>query len=164
VTIIKSVLTLTELAPAPVFSFPFFRRYPFLFGLTIALTYSVFCILQEIILRSAVQHSLMHFLTGRFAKTRIIATTTLIAATHLHMKSLVFPLLIIIPNIFWCLLYDKTSFAALRKRVTYLDWRLGIVHPGQPVAMNTNASTQLATMLERDRLVTAFSSRLTLSS
>ena len=72
----------------PVFSFPFFRRYPFLFGLTIALTYSVFCILQEIILRSAVQHSLMHFLTGRFAKTRIIATTTLIAAaTHLHMKS-----------------------------------------------------------------------------
>ena len=77
-------------------------------ALTIALTYSVFCILQEIILRSAVQHSLMHFLTGRFAKTRIIATTTLIAAaTHLHMKSLVFPLLIIVPNIFWCLLYDK---------------------------------------------------------
>ena len=34
---------------------------------------------------------LMHFLTGRFAKTRIIAITTLIAAaTHLHMKSLVF--------------------------------------------------------------------------
>ena len=33
---------------------------------------------------------LMHFLTGRFAKTRIIATTTLIAAgTHLHMKSCV---------------------------------------------------------------------------
>ena len=103
-TIIKWVVTLAGLAPTPVFSFPFFRRYPFLF----ALTYSVFCILQEIILRSAVQHSLMHFLTGRFAKTRIIATTTLIAAaTHLHMKSLVFPLLIIIPNIFWCLLYDK---------------------------------------------------------
>ena len=107
-TIMKWVLTLTELASTPVFSFPFFRRYPFLFGLTIALTYSVFCILQEIILRSADQHSLMHFLTGRFAKTRIIATTTLIAAaTHLHMKSLVFPLLIIVPNIFWCLLYDK---------------------------------------------------------
>jgi Type II CAAX prenyl endopeptidase Rce1-like len=104
----KWVLTLTELAPTPVFSFPFFRRYPFLFGLTIALTYSVFCILQEIILRSAVQHSLMHFLTGRFAKTRIIATTTVIAAaTHLHMKSLLFPLLIIVPNIFWCLLYDQ---------------------------------------------------------
>jgi hypothetical protein len=43
--------------PTPVFSFPFFRRYPFLFGLTIALTYSVFCILQEIILGNAVQHS-----------------------------------------------------------------------------------------------------------
>jgi hypothetical protein len=102
VTIVKWVLTLAELAPASVFSVPFFPGYPFLFGLTIALTYSVFCILQEIILRSAVQHSLMHFLTDRFAKTRIIATTTLIAAaTHLHMKSLVFPLLIIIPNIFW---------------------------------------------------------------
>jgi hypothetical protein len=72
------------------------------------MTYSLFCILQEIILRSALQHSLIHFLTGRFAKTRIIATTTLIAAaTHLHLKSLAFPLLIIVPNIFWCLLYDK---------------------------------------------------------
>jgi hypothetical protein len=39
--------------------------------------------LQEVILRSALQHLLMHFLTGRFAKARIIATTTLIAAaTH----------------------------------------------------------------------------------
>lgn len=68
-------------------------------------------------MRSAVQHSLMHFLTGRLAKTRIIATATLIAAaTYLHMKSLVFPLPIIIPNIFWCLFMIKSS-AALRKRV-----------------------------------------------
>ena len=64
--------------------------------------------LEEIILRSAVQHSLRHFLTDSFAKTRIIAITTLIAAaTHLPMKSLVFPLPIIIPNIFWGLPYDK---------------------------------------------------------
>jgi hypothetical protein len=107
-TALKWTLTVSGLVPAPVFVFPFFQRYSFLFALGIALTYSVFCILQEVILRSALQHSLMHFLTGRFAKTRIIATTTLIAAaTHLQMKSLVFPLLIIIPNIFWCLLYDK---------------------------------------------------------
>jgi CRP-like cAMP-binding protein len=107
-TVLKWILTLAELMPAPVFSFPFFRRHSFAFALGIAVTYSIFCILQEIILRSALQHSLIHFLTGRFAKTRIIATTTLIAAaTHLHLKSLVFPLLIIIPNIFWCLLYDK---------------------------------------------------------
>ena len=51
-TILKWAVTLAGLAPTPVFSFPFFRRYPVLF----ALTYSVFCILQEIILRSAVQH------------------------------------------------------------------------------------------------------------
>ncbi len=107
-TVMKWILTVTEFMPAPVFSFPFFQRYSFGFALGIAVTYSLFCVLQEIILRSALQHSLIHFLTGRFAKTRIIATTTLIAAaTHLHMKSLVFPLLIIVPNIFWCLLYDK---------------------------------------------------------
>ena len=37
-TLIKWILTLTELAPAPVFSFPFFRRYPFLFAFGIAMT------------------------------------------------------------------------------------------------------------------------------
>ena len=47
VTIMKWTLTLTELAPAPVFSFPFFRRYPFLFGLTIALTYSSFALCRR---------------------------------------------------------------------------------------------------------------------
>lgn len=60
--------------------------------------------------------------------------------------------------------FDLNHIAALRKRITYLDWSLGIVHPEQRLAMKTNASTQLATMLERDRAVTAFSSRLTLSS
>ncbi len=107
-TLLKWILTIAELLPAPVFSFPFFQHYSFAFGLGIVMTYSLFCVLQEIILRSALQHSLIHFLTGRFARTRIIATTTLIAAaTHLHLKSLAFPLLIIVPNIFWCLLYDK---------------------------------------------------------
>jgi hypothetical protein len=107
-TLLKWILTIAELLPAPVFSFPFFQRSSFAFGLGIVMTYSLFCVLQEIILRSALQHSLIHFLTGRFARTRIIATTTLIAAaTHLHLKSLAFPLLIIVPNIFWCLLYDK---------------------------------------------------------
>jgi CRP/FNR family transcriptional regulator, cyclic AMP receptor protein len=107
ITVIKWILTETSLVPAPLFAFPYFRRYSFLLAIAIAGTYSVFCILQEIILR-ALQHSLIHFLTGRYAKIRTIATTTLIAAaTHLHMKSLVFPLLIIVPNILWCLLYDK---------------------------------------------------------
>jgi hypothetical protein len=107
-TLLKWILTMAELLPAPVFAFPFFRRHSFAFALGIILTYSFFCILQEIILRSAVQHSLIHFLTGRLAGTRIIATTTLIAvATHLHLKSLAFPVLIIVPNIFWCLLYSK---------------------------------------------------------
>jgi len=97
-----------ELLPKPLFSFPFFREYSFLFAVIIAAIYSCFCILQEIIFRSAVQHSLIHFLTGRYAKMRIIATTTLIAAaTHLHLKSIIFPLIVIFPNIFWCMLYDK---------------------------------------------------------
>ena len=52
----------------------------------------------------------------------------------------------------------------MRKRVAYLDWRLGIVHPGQPVAMNTKASTHLSTTLDRDRAVRGYSSRLILTS
>ena len=100
------IVDLAGLATTPVFSFPFFRRYPFFFALAIAYLLGLLH-LQEIILLGAVR-SLMHFLNGTFAKTRIIATTTLIvAATHLHMKSLVFHLHIIVPNIFWCWLYDK---------------------------------------------------------
>ena len=62
-TALKWMPMATELVPAPVFSFPFFRRRSFLFALGIAVTYSIFCVLQEIILRSALQHSLIHFLT-----------------------------------------------------------------------------------------------------
>jgi CRP-like cAMP-binding protein len=108
ITGLKAILIQLEMVPRPLFSFPSFHRYSFLFAIAITMTYSLFCILQEIILRSAIQHSLIHFLTGRYAKMRIVATTTLIAAaTHLHMRSIFFSLIIIIPNIFWCMLYDK---------------------------------------------------------
>ncbi|HEY5811596.1 MAG TPA: CPBP family glutamic-type intramembrane protease, partial [Terrimicrobiaceae bacterium] len=105
---LKAMLIELEIIGEPLFSFPHFHKYSFLFALAVAITYSIFSVLQEIVLRSALQHSLMHFLTGRYAKIRIIATTTLIAAaTHLHLKSIWFPLIIIMPNIFWCMLYYK---------------------------------------------------------
>ena len=88
----KWTLTLTELAPAPVFLLSILSSLSISVLLDDCPYLLVFCTLQEIILRSAVQHSLMHFLTGRFAMTRIIATATLIAAaTYLHMKESCFP-------------------------------------------------------------------------
>ena len=52
----------------------------------------------------------------------------------------------------------------MRKLVAYLDWGLGIVHPGQPVAMNTKASMHLSTNPDRGRAVRGCSSRLIVSS
>lgn len=77
------------------FGLPFFERYSFLFALLIIAIYSCFCFIQEIILRGAVQASLMHFVTGRFAKLRVISTTTLIAmAAHMHLKEIICQLLL----------------------------------------------------------------------
>ena len=52
----------------------------------------------------------------------------------------------------------------MRERAAYLDWQLGIVHPGQPVAMNTKNSTHLSTTSDRDRAGRGCSSRLILTS
>ena len=94
------IVDLAGLATTPVFSFPFFRRYPLFLCPGDCPTYSVFCICRRLSCAVPFIRSCT-FLTGTFAKTRIIATTTLIvAATHLHLKSLVFPLHIVVPNIF----------------------------------------------------------------
>jgi CRP/FNR family transcriptional regulator, cyclic AMP receptor protein len=108
VTLLKWGLLEARIFHEPLFELPFFHRYTLLFGLLIVATYACFCFIQEMIFRGAIQNSLIHFLTGRFARTRVVLTTTLIVfAAHLHLKSLVLPLLVIVPNIFWCLLYYK---------------------------------------------------------
>jgi CRP/FNR family transcriptional regulator, cyclic AMP receptor protein len=108
VTLLKWSLLETEIFHEPLFELPFFHRYTLPLAFLIVATYACFCFIQEMIFRGAIQNSLIHFLTGPFAKTRVVLTTTLIVfAAHLHLKSLVLPLLVIVPNIFWCLLYYK---------------------------------------------------------
>ncbi len=85
----------------PLFELPFFCRYTLPMALLIVATYACFCFIPEMIFRGAIQNSPIHFLTGPFARTRVVLTTTLIVfAAHLHLKSLVLPLLVIVPNIF----------------------------------------------------------------
>jgi CRP-like cAMP-binding protein/membrane protease YdiL (CAAX protease family) len=108
VTLLKWALLETQVFHEPLFELPFFHRYTLPLALLIVATYACFCFIQEMIFRGAIQNSLIHFLTGPFARTRVVLTTTLIVvAAHLHLKSLVLPLLVIVPNIFWCLLYYK---------------------------------------------------------
>jgi CRP-like cAMP-binding protein len=108
VTLVKWSLLETQVFHEPLFELPFFHRYTLPLAILIVATYACFCFIQEMIFRGAIQNSLIHFLTGPFVKTRVVLTTTLIVfAAHLHLKSLVLPLLVIVPNIFWCLLYYK---------------------------------------------------------
>jgi CRP-like cAMP-binding protein len=108
VTLLKWGLLETEVFHGPLFELPFFHRYTLPLAILIVVTYACFCFIQEMIFRGAIQNSLIHFLTGPFVRTRVVLTTTLIVfAAHLHLKSLVLPLLVIVPNIFWCLLYYK---------------------------------------------------------
>jgi CRP/FNR family transcriptional regulator, cyclic AMP receptor protein len=108
VTLLKWSLLEAEVFHEPLFELPFFHRYTLPLAFLIVATYACFCFIQEMIFRGAIQNSLIHFLTGPFVKTRVVLTTTLIVfAAHLHLKSLVLPLLVIVPNIFWCLLYYK---------------------------------------------------------
>jgi CRP-like cAMP-binding protein len=108
VTLLKWSLLEFGIFNEPVFELPFFHRYALPFAILIVATYASFCFIQEVIFRGAIQNSLIHFLTGPFVKTRVVLTTTLIVfAAHLHLKSLILPLLVILPNIFWCLLYYK---------------------------------------------------------
>ena len=108
VTLLKWSLLEAQVFHEPLFELPFFHRYTLPMAFLIVATYACFCFIQEVIFRGAIQNSLIHFLTGPFARTRVVLTTTLIVfAAHLHLKSLVLPLLVIVPNIFWCLLYYK---------------------------------------------------------
>jgi CRP-like cAMP-binding protein len=108
VTLLKWCLLETRTFRGPLFELPFFHRYTLPLALLIVAIYACFCFIQEMIFRGAIQNSLIHFLTGPFARTRVVLTTTLIVfAAHLHLKSLVLPLLVIVPNIFWCLLFYK---------------------------------------------------------
>jgi len=63
--------------------------------------YAVSCVVQEIIVRSALQASLHSFLTGKRAELHAIAVCALVFATnHLHMSPL-FAATVLLPGLLW---------------------------------------------------------------
>lgn len=68
---------------------------------TLFAVYVVSCIVQELIVRSALQSSLHLFLAGKQARTRAIAVCALVFATnHLHMSAL-FAAVALLPGLLW---------------------------------------------------------------
>lgn len=69
--------------------------------------YALSSIVQELIVRSAMQSSLQMFLTGPRARPQaILLSALLFAVTHLHMSPL-FAALAFVPGIFWGFLYAR---------------------------------------------------------
>ncbi len=69
--------------------------------------YALSSIVQELIVRSAIQSSLTMFLTGPRARSQaILLSALLFAVTHLHMSALL-AALAFVPGIFWGYLYAR---------------------------------------------------------
>lgn len=74
---------------------------------TLFIVYVVSCVVQELIVRGALQASLHLFLTGKYARWRAIAVCALVFATnHLHMSAL-FAAVALLPGLVWGWLFDK---------------------------------------------------------
>lgn len=74
---------------------------------TLVIVYVLSCLVQEIIVRSALQASLHLFLAGKYARWRAIAVCALVFATnHLHMSAL-FAAVALLPGLVWGWMFDK---------------------------------------------------------
>ena len=74
---------------------------------TLLVVYVVSCVVQELIVRSALQASLHLFLTGKFARWRAVAVCALVFATnHLHMSAL-FAAAALAPGLVWGWMFDQ---------------------------------------------------------
>lgn len=74
---------------------------------TLVFVYVVSCIVQELIVRSALQASLHLFLSGKYARWRAIAVCALVFATnHLHMSAL-FAAVALLPGLVWGWMFDR---------------------------------------------------------
>lgn len=74
---------------------------------TLFVVYVVSCVVQELIVRSALQASLHLFLSGKNARWRAIAVCALVFATnHLHMSAL-FAAVALLPGLVWGWLFDR---------------------------------------------------------
>lgn len=73
----------------------------------LVVVYILSCVVQEIIVRSALQASLHLFLAGKYARWRAIAVCALVFATnHLHMSAL-FAAVALLPGLVWGWMFDK---------------------------------------------------------
>ncbi len=74
---------------------------------TYAALYLLFAPAQEFMARGVLQSSFQEFLDGRWVTTRaILYSTMLFSATHLHLST-GFALLVLIPSVFWGILYAR---------------------------------------------------------
>lgn len=74
---------------------------------TLLLVYVVSCLVQELIVRSALQASLHIFLTGKYARWRAVSVCALVFATnHLHMSAL-FAAVALLPGLVWGWMFDQ---------------------------------------------------------
>lgn len=74
---------------------------------TLFLVYAVSCVVQEVIVRSALQSSLHIFLRGKRAAWRAIGVCALVFATnHLHMSAL-FAAAVLLPGLLWGFMFAR---------------------------------------------------------
>jgi membrane protease YdiL (CAAX protease family) len=74
---------------------------------TLFVVYVVSCIVQELIVRSALQASLHLFLVGKYARWQAVAVCALVFATnHLHMSAL-FAAVALLPGLVWGWMFDR---------------------------------------------------------
>jgi CRP-like cAMP-binding protein len=74
---------------------------------TLVVVYAVSCLVQELIVRSALQASLHLFLAGKYARWRAISVCALVFATnHLHMSAL-FAAVALLPGLVWGWMFDR---------------------------------------------------------
>jgi CRP-like cAMP-binding protein len=74
---------------------------------TLFVVYVLSCLVQELIVRSALQARLHIFLAGKYARWRAIAVCALVFATnHLHMSAL-FAAVALLPGLVWGWMFDR---------------------------------------------------------
>ncbi len=102
-----AIQTVPGLAGERLFHSYAFEEYGLATTLLYGLVYSLFCPVQEMIARGALQGSLHLFLTGRYVDIRaILLSTLLFGFMHLHL-SLGFALIPLIPSVFWGVIYAR---------------------------------------------------------
>ncbi|MEM9692999.1 MAG: cyclic nucleotide-binding domain-containing protein [Myxococcota bacterium] len=108
VTAIKWLLMAAGLVAGPLVAFPDWQaRLISEEVLPKLAVYAVACLVQELVVRSALQSSLEQFLTGAHAKRNaIVVSALLFSVTHLHM-SFLFATLAFLPGLYWGWLFAR---------------------------------------------------------